>query len=74
MPEWFKGSSEDSVRAATSSSQISYILVCGRHVVSGIQVALRFFGARSTGIAMKTVLRGCKSGFFRSFLGAKYRN
>ena len=33
-----------------------------------------FFGARSTGIAMKTVLRRCKSGFFRSFLGAKYRN
>ena len=30
--------------------------------------------ARSTGIAMKTVLRGWKSGFFRSFLGAKYRN
>ena len=30
--------------------------------------------ARSTGIAMKTVLRRWKSGFFRSFLGAKYRN
>lgn len=44
MPEWFKGSSEDSVRAATSSSQISYILVCGRHGVSGIQVTLRFLG------------------------------
>lgn len=30
--------------------------------------------ARSTGIAMKTVLRGWKSGVFRVFSGAKYRN
>ena len=44
VPEWFKGSSEDSVRAAMSSSQISYILVFVRHEVSGIQVALRFLG------------------------------
>ena len=73
MPEWFKGSREDSVRAAMSSSQISYILVLSDMRCPGF----RWLGvsrARSTGIAMKTVLRGWKSGFFRSFLGAKYRN
>ena len=46
MPEWFKESSEDSVCAATSSSQISYILVFVRHEVSGIQVARRVYGAK----------------------------
>lgn len=44
MPEWFKGSSEDSVRAATSSSQISYILVCGSMGCLCVQVTLRFLG------------------------------
>ena len=65
-----RGVSEEKVRYYN----LDAILSLGYRVNSVCSGDSAFFGARSTGIAMKTVLRGCKSGFFRSFLGAKYRN